>query len=998
MNENPNSRRTLLQATYSPIEVQNPPVKIRAWEKWSYFTTLFSTVKDVPALRLEIQKRLKTTTEELLQKQLIQTLADLDSLKQIIPKVRTPDALSSIFIFKDISPETLIILGEVHLEMEETRVEKLLQAQKRIFEDFSTITSKSEPIRNTTQLSLEGYELVVDSAQKTSDLAIYRKIRTIPLHQIAKKATISSKKKTEGNDDQNRNIPTGETQPLVATDESIVTVRKVSTLPTPKVAAVISLAPRVNEMAQWALDNELYVSEARFLLELSERHEKLDQPLAIKHFLMSNLEDQRNLINGFKERMKVEPIGLLHLEKIIFTPAGIERGELVHSIPLSPGEVVNIAHREWSNTTEEFENLVNDYLEGYSEKGVVDKTELAESSTKQTQHSSGYNTGISISGGYGGVNINTTFNYNIQNSATSSAECSRKRSQEITNKASSRVKREHKVSFRVASASGTEDQRVQTLMNPDQKKSMRVDYFQLIRKWQVDLERYGIRLTYDITIPEPGSDILSRWLEIQDLEDKILQEFNFTLLPTDITRENYQNLASFYQASINEHPPDSEVQYSEHKEDYFEDDDSAKKWRFGALEFNVDPRYSISRVESHNNFSNLNGGAVEWAESNAALIGKSGKVPIIFWFGHVRSYYVLVRIFATLNKEAYNEWQFKIWNNLREAAETNFEVYRQRCRDRLAELKEELEGDDALTLRKMEREEVMKMVVRWLFGPTFRFIPQGLSFNKSGLILYGSDEQVASDSVWERMMAFGEVIKYLHNAIEWENMLYFLYPYFWTHPKEWNTRLYLRHSDPTHQQFLKAGSARVVLTIRPGFEESFLALMELADYSPNALIQYVQQKNLQHPYVTIATEMQNYAKTNYPGIPSANPAKSGVAWRQIHQFSSALEKFYCDCGRYPSSKEGLDILVIDPGNVPGWAGPYILEIPKDPWDTDYVYKSPGDHGFYDIISYGSDGKPGGEEEAADIVSWAEGNLIGSWIEYTPTSALDISINETLPTI
>ena len=145
------------------------------------------------------------------------------------------------------------------------------------------------------------------------------------------------------------------------------------------------------------------------------------------------------------------------------------------------------------------------------------------------------------------------------------------------------------------------------------------------------------------------------------------------------------------------------------------------------------------------------------------------------------------------------------------------------------------------------------------------------------------------------VLAHGELIKFLHHAIEWENVLYFLYPYFWSHISRWELKKYLDHPDPMHRAFLKAGSARVVLTIRPGFERDFVSFLETGSFDglPSG-----------HPYLTIIEEMENYAKTNYPGIPPADP--EGAAMQE------------------------------------------------------------------------------------------EGVLIGTWHEYTPTSALDIAFDETLP--
>ena len=101
-------------------------------------------------------------------------------------------------------------------------------------------------------------------------------------------------------------------------------------------------------------------------------------------------------------------------------------------------------------------------------------------------------------------------------------------------------------------------------------------------------------------------------------------------------------------------------------------------------------------------------------------------------------------------------------------------------------------------------------------------------------------------------------------------------------------------------------------------------------------------------------------------------AKQNATRSQIEAFSTALEAFRLDNGRLPSTAEGLAALRVRPPNLPNWDGPYLSkEIPKDPWGRAYVYKAPGEHGDYDIISYGADGAPGGEGENIDIVSWKE---------------------------
>ena len=105
---------------------------------------------------------------------------------------------------------------------------------------------------------------------------------------------------------------------------------------------------------------------------------------------------------------------------------------------------------------------------------------------------------------------------------------------------------------------------------------------------------------------------------------------------------------------------------------------------------------------------------------------------------------------------------------------------------------------------------------------------------------------------------------------------------------------------------------------------------------------------------------------NYLGESKVKAAKI-----QIQSFGSALDLFNLDTGRYPSTGEGLTALVQSPGTIPSWNGPYLKGgvLPNDPWGKSYVYRSPGEHGPYDIMSYGSDGQEGGTGTAADIASW-----------------------------
>jgi len=91
---------------------------------------------------------------------------------------------------------------------------------------------------------------------------------------------------------------------------------------------------------------------------------------------------------------------------------------------------------------------------------------------------------------------------------------------------------------------------------------------------------------------------------------------------------------------------------------------------------------------------------------------------------------------------------------------------------------------------------------------------------------------------------------------------------------------------------------------------------------------------------------------------------------QIDAIEKALDQYRLDTGHYPTTEQGLASIMTKPASESRWSGPYLKKnVPLDPWDHPYQYKAPGEHGEYDLFSFGKDGQPGGVDEMADIVSW-----------------------------
>jgi hypothetical protein len=470
--------------------------------------------------------------------------------------------------------------------------------------------------------------------------------------------------------------------------------------------------------------------------------------------------------------------------------------------------------------------------------------------------------------------------------------------------------------------------------------------------------------------------------------------------------------------------------------------------RFDSVEFEIDPNYYIYQYHLEWNYENdqgdnrsyfrgLNGETLDAAIT--ALINTSGRLSIDFEYQYIYSLAINITFSCRPKVQALLDWRLQAWNQIRQASEDDYAKGIQNLKDKQSQLLQEIADFDALTLRRMEQEEIMKGVLRWLLGPEFYLVP----FNISSL--FGSDTNDPevtdaldpnrlTDAEWIDVMEWGEFIKYLHNAIEWENVLYFTYPYFWDDNKLWDFKKFLFHPDATHRTFLRSGSARVVLTIRPGFEASFTSLIESGSFGglPGP-----------HPYVTIAQEIQNFANTNYPGFPPANPEQNARpqlyleqrrVWKEMQYIIQLLNAYKADHGAFPATiagdkvpAAGLDPyrdgpvvidgvnyngindyntqsnnqqLLLDPATPPEALLPTYAAVPESDveWGNDYFYKCPGDTGDYDLISYGADGAPGGTDKDADVSANAEATLISTWYEYTPINGLDIGITMNQPNV
>ncbi len=641
-----------------------------------------------------------------------------------------------------------------------------------------------------------------------------------------------------------------------------------------------SLAGRVQTVAAWAAENR--AQDFQQLTALAQKYApNVSEPVAGVTAALTNLARLRLLAGLFDEWLTerpLQPMGLLYLERLEMTPGLVERGELSYSLPLAPNEKVTLAHREWSVKEEQFSEFIEDYQENFSEQGVAQTDDIAMSTTTQSSTSNALSMSqpvVSAPGVQLTNAIDTTSASGVDD--TESKQESQSQSKTVTALAAARTMQDHKISFTVTTVSGTEDFTAHLIENKHDDKSMRIDYFKRVRKWQLELYRYGVRLTYDVVLPDPGQPLRQREVELQSIADELSVEFSLSLVASQITIANWESLADTYGVSLP--PPPLQVQHVEASQtvSFTTPDDTVTgsdgtKWtshhRVLTLSVTAPANYTLSNLNVYASIqtwtsvpgytgwlnayagesvslANADAGGycnLDWNLS-AGQVSADGQTTVFFRMQVAQS--GLVKLTGTyVPTDSYMEaWRLACWTTIRDAASAKFAQHRTYLRDRQGILQKDIAADDTVRLRRMEREAIMRSVLEWLF-PGFE--------NASSVLASLPSPGSLDPGKWQQVMQYGEYIKFVQTAIDWDNVMVFLYPYFWDTIWNEQEKLFLQHPDPIRREFLRAGAARVILAIQPGFEEEVVSLLDqgqlgkLPDQNRfEAAINYVTRTNAQ---------------------------------------------------------------------------------------------------------------------------------------------------------
>lgn len=517
-------------------------------------------------------------------------------------------------------------------------------------------------------------------------------------------------------------------------------------------------------------------------------------------------------------------------------------GEIAHIENVLAGEFKERTHRTLDRKEEltVFETETTE--ETQKELATTERFELQKAAEEIIKEDSSLKTGVDLTVRYGKVfEGNWNLGYEKNKSKQESNKESSTRAKEITEKSIEKITSKVTEKRSITIIREIEETNKHGIDNKEAEGHVRGLYHFVDKYYCVELLNYGRRLMLDFVIPEPAKFLNYAMAKILTSPDfnlvKPKKPYNKTagrdLRPDDITPSNYLSWASKYRASVN--PPPKKTVYQSHVITEPVSDGNDHEFHNAAM-VPLEDGYYLDKVyvgiTTSSTKTAMENQRVDVLVSHCPWFGTSsnlysydvistsimGQIPVQVGAVKVGGYSVSVEMMLRRSSSLLQKWQIETYQKIMEGYFKMKAEYDEKLADyKRAKQAITFESKSTLGLhpdrnRIIEREELKKLCLMMM-------IKNHLG-GKRAMSLESPQGYPEMDfSLAEKQ---GTQIQFFEHAIEWEQMMYIFYPYFWGAKGEWDEEVLLEEQDPQFEQFRKAGAARVVVSVHPNFEEVFL--------------------------------------------------------------------------------------------------------------------------------------------------------------------------------
>jgi hypothetical protein len=555
----------------------------------------------------------------------------------------------------------------------------------------------------------------------------------------------------------------------------------------------------------------------------------------------------------------VRPLGIGDLKVVKQKLLRYVAGEVAHIENVLLGEDKERVHRRLDRREETITVAVETTEETERDTQTTDRFELKKEAESTIQTDMSVDAGVNVSASYGPVEVGAHANFAYSQSQTDTTRSSQNFAREVVDRSVTRVQRKAREERVTKMLHEIEETNRHGLNNVGGSGHVTGVYRWVDKEYEAQIFNYGKRMMFEFVVPEPAA--YYRWAQEND-PSKQVDIPKPPALPAithqSITEATYQTFIRDYNVQgVTPPPPPSKVVGLALDQSGMADDQSSSK---ASKELVIPDGYVATTFwyqfgvwQGSQPYFKLSVGG----DSSENLSSEDSVIPVALVTQDVRAYAGVVEVWCERTARAYEDWQIKTYEKIRTAHKAAMAEYEDKVAAAEARRGVVIKGQNPAINREIERRELKKLSLRMLTGTTYSEFDA-----MSGAPPHFSLTEAASE---------GKFVQFFEQAFEWEQVTYLFYPYFWGRKEEWPKTSNLYDNDPLFTQFLQAGSARVVVPVRPAYNDAILYYLQTG-----AIWNGGEAPQLDDPlYVAIHEELKAQQDDLGNAVPEGDP------WRVV---------------------------------------------------------------------------------------------------------------------
>lgn len=573
----------------------------------------------------------------------------------------------------------------------------------------------------------------------------------------------------------------------------------------------------------------------------------------------------------------VSPIGIGDLLVVKQRPLRYEGGDVAHIENVLRTEAFKRDTKRIDLTQTTVTTETDITTEQEQDTQSTDRFALQRETANTLQQDSSLKAGVSVSASYGPtVSVKANLDSATSSSQTDATKQSTSFSKDVTSRAASSITQTTKQIQTMLTSNSFEEDLSHGFDNTNGPDNISGVYQWVNKVYEAQVYNYGIRLMFDVMVPEPAAFLISQLASQPSTTPLPPNPPPFTTLPQQINDtpgdpNNYQALAAPYGTINLDPPPDV---YLTVPGKYGLDGLDPSKAAIKVDELSITAEYQAYSVDVGFDFgtASLNSalmvtvGTAELGISNPSnmtlqqakpMNNEVGSVPMSLVARGMDAYTVAIEIKCKRTDRAYEIWQEKVHAAIMQDYQRLLATY-QNAVSAAASTASTIQGHNPLLNTELQQNELKKACITLMTGQQYE------AFGAVEL----SNPDLFPEVLLGNVTAQGKYARFLEEAFEWDQMTYFYYPYYWGRKGRWPLHVLATDPDPQFSDFLNAGYARVVFPVRPNYEPDVAHLLETGLVYDGGDIPPIQSPL----YVSVITEIQQ--QEGAPG----DETPQGPAW------------------------------------------------------------------------------------------------------------------------